>query len=468
MSAPVIFISYAREDERTARQVFANLVRAGFSPWLDKEHLDPGSQWEVEIPKAIKSSDVFLALVSSKSLKKNGYIKREIQIALAVLDEIPLGQTFVIPARLDDCRPEDHRLREVTWVDMFPSLNDGMRSITAAVRKHAAPAPTRADERLAMLQIKLEEFWRYGGKRVFNSLLAGSRIRELMAAAEMTDELKVRVGWLFGQRTPPAVSFAQFSSDGKLVMAEYANGVNLIWDVETGVLCNIGGVFLTNRFQSADGTRLLQALDRDGLIHSLVTDHAEPVRLVGHTAPIRVCAISDDATRIVTGAQDGTARLWDATTGELLMVMPGHPDWVTAVALSPDGKHAATASGAENARKAGDPRVRIWDLRPKRLKRLKALLRGHPPGLGLWDLAFSPSGDRLVSASIDGSVCLWDCDYWAKVADMRFHDTMVQSARFSPDGSKVVTASLDGYVVVWPVFSRIEAFDEAAAQLQNH
>src|SRR5262249_3118172 len=154
-----IFISYAREDERTALQVFTELVSAGFKPWFDRKNLDPGSQWGVEIPKAIKSSDVFLALVSSKSLNKDGYVQREVRLAFAVLDDLPIGQTFVIPARLDDCRPEDQRLREATWVDLFPSLKDGVRSIAAAVRKHAASAPTRADERLAMFQVKLEAFW---------------------------------------------------------------------------------------------------------------------------------------------------------------------------------------------------------------------------------------------------------------------------------------------------------------------
>jgi TIR domain-containing protein len=91
MSAPVIFISYAREDERTARHVFADLSRAGFSPWFDREHLEPGSQWDVEFPKAIKSSDVFLALMSSKSLNKNGYVQREIKLALAVLEAKVIG-----------------------------------------------------------------------------------------------------------------------------------------------------------------------------------------------------------------------------------------------------------------------------------------------------------------------------------------------------------------------------------------
>lgn len=456
MPAPMVFISYAREDEAVARQVFAELVRAGFGPWLDVENLGPGSQWEVEIPKAIKSSDIFLALMSSKSLNKNGYVQKEIQFAMRLVDELPLGQTFVIPARLDDCRPADHRLREATWVDLFPSVTEGMRPIAAAVRKHATRRATREDERLALLQIKLEAFWRDGGKRVFSSRTALPRILELMTAIT-NDELRARVAWLFGSRhgtfAQPPVSYAWFSSDSEFVAAEYTNGVNLVWQLEKGLLQTIAGPSVTNRFQSADGIRLLTPVKFDGLVWS--ADQVEPIRLVGHTAPIRVCAFSQDSICVLTGAQDGTARLWDATTGETLMVMDGHPDWVTAVALSPDGKYAVTGSGSTNS----DQRIRLWDLGTKKLK---AMLRGHPPGPGLWDLSFSPSGDKLVSASLDGSVCLWDCDYWAKAADMQFHNAIVHSARFSPDGSKIVTASLDGYVVIWPLFSRIESFDENA------
>ena len=89
MAQPLVFISYAREDESTAHRVFFDLKDAGFRPWFDKVHLAAGEVWETEIPKAIKSCDFFLPLLSSTCLDKDGYVQRELQFGLAVLDDIP-------------------------------------------------------------------------------------------------------------------------------------------------------------------------------------------------------------------------------------------------------------------------------------------------------------------------------------------------------------------------------------------
>ena len=48
-------------------------------------------------------------------------------------------------------------------------------------------------------------------------------------------------------------------------------------------------------------------------------------------------AFSPDGTRILTGCEDNTARLWDAATGKPLATLAGHRAPVSAVAFSPDG-----------------------------------------------------------------------------------------------------------------------------------
>jgi len=63
---------------------------------------------------------------------------------------------------------------------------------------------------------------------------------------------------------------------------------------------------------------------------------------------------SPDGTRILTGSQDSTARLWDAATGETVATLTGHEDSVMAAAFSPDGRRVLT--GAE------DWTARLWEL----------------------------------------------------------------------------------------------------------
>jgi len=51
-----VFISYAREDSNAAKSLYEDLKKANLNPWLDKESILPGQNWESEIGKAIKNS----------------------------------------------------------------------------------------------------------------------------------------------------------------------------------------------------------------------------------------------------------------------------------------------------------------------------------------------------------------------------------------------------------------------------
>jgi len=124
-----VFISYARGDLDTANRLRDDFEDAGIKIWLDKENLLPGQDWKLAIREAMEESDFLIILLSSHSLKKRGYIQKEMRMALDLLGEFPKGKTFIIPVRIDDCKPEDEELRNLQWADLFPSYENGLNKI---------------------------------------------------------------------------------------------------------------------------------------------------------------------------------------------------------------------------------------------------------------------------------------------------------------------------------------------------
>ncbi|MDB9388083.1 SUMF1/EgtB/PvdO family nonheme iron enzyme [Microcystis aeruginosa] len=108
-----IFLAHASEDKPAVLALYDRLKQAGYKPWLDKKDLIPGQIWRDEIPKAIKASQIFLACLSGKSANKQGYIQRELRIALDTFGEMLPGTIFFIPMRLEECEIPDLRLAEV-------------------------------------------------------------------------------------------------------------------------------------------------------------------------------------------------------------------------------------------------------------------------------------------------------------------------------------------------------------------
>jgi len=134
-----IFLSYAHEDLSAARKVYAALsATPGIEVWFDKESLKPGEIWSREIRSAIANADSFLLLLSRCSTAKRGFIQREVREALNVLAELPEGEVFVIPARLDDCEPHFEELARLHYVDLFPDFAGGLARIVHSVTSRAA------------------------------------------------------------------------------------------------------------------------------------------------------------------------------------------------------------------------------------------------------------------------------------------------------------------------------------------
>lgn len=116
------------------RELYYRLSEAGFQPWLDERDLLPGQDWNLEIKKAVRSSDVVIVCLSKSAVNKTGFLQTEIKFALDIADQHPEGHIFVIPLRLDQC-DVPFRLSTWQWANMFEQ--DGYEKLVKTLHAKA-------------------------------------------------------------------------------------------------------------------------------------------------------------------------------------------------------------------------------------------------------------------------------------------------------------------------------------------
>src|SRR4051794_18393165 len=94
---PLVFLSYAKEDRAKAIRIYEQLKKLNLRPWLDQHHLTPGQDWDLTIRQAITRCRLFLVLLSDRSINKQGYVQREIRLALRIAEEQPQGKVYIVP-----------------------------------------------------------------------------------------------------------------------------------------------------------------------------------------------------------------------------------------------------------------------------------------------------------------------------------------------------------------------------------
>jgi serine/threonine protein kinase len=167
----------------------------------------------------------------------------------------------------------------------------------------------------------------------------------------------------------------------------------------------------------------------------------------GHTRLVSSVAFSADGERLVTGSEDKTAKVWNATTGEQLLTLQGHKGYVVSAAFTPDGQRIVTGGGEWGLGiKPGE--AKVWDATTGQ----QLLdLQGH--NYTVWSVAISPDGKRLVTGAAErgygpGEVKVWDAATGDELLTLPYTEN-ARSVAFSPDGQRIVTGSAQLKVKVW-------------------
>jgi WD40 repeat protein/DNA-binding XRE family transcriptional regulator len=243
-----------------------------------------------------------------------------------------------------------------------------------------------------------------------------------------------------------AVSGIGFSPDGELLSTIDSSGLPRLWEVSSGDLLYIDSGIQTasimrsgtdfspsgNRWAYASGKNLAKIRQiREPL--SIMQTSIFPDRfLIGHSAPVMDTVFSPDGTQIATGSMDGTARLWDATTGESLITLSGHTLPVTHLAFLAGGKNLATTSQ--------DNTTRIWDISPAGNREVLTFVDPQVPGIE--SVTYSPDG-RLLSTIASIYSIVHDATTGEVISETPTSFTS-GSSTISPDGKYLAVYNPDG------------------------
>ncbi|KAI9861262.1 MAG: hypothetical protein M1813_005435 [Trichoglossum hirsutum] len=179
----------------------------------------------------------------------------------------------------------------------------------------------------------------------------------------------------------------------------------------------------------------------------------------GHSRSVSSVTFSHDSARLASASFDGVIKFWDASSGECLQTFKGHNYSVNSVTFSHDSAWLASAPSVGG--------VKIWDVSSGECLQT---LKGHGDSVNsvalhhsVSSVAFSYDSARLASASVDGTVKIWDAGSGECLQTLEGHSNSVNSVTFSHNSARLASASDDGTVKIWDAGS-----DKYLQTLESH
>lgn len=240
---------------------------------------------------------------------------------------------------------------------------------------------------------------------------------------------------LFGWRTARA---ERLGASRELALAAINN---LEVDAERSALLALQALETANTLEARNA--LHQALPELHLLRTLPPHEGGAVDVV----------FSPDGDRFASMGNAGEVRVWETASGQPLFTLQDEGlELGNSIAFSLDGRFLATA---------GVTRVILWDAATgDKLFTLVGKSVGTTMGynLGVGQISFSPDGQRLAAANLDGVAKVWDLASQAELLALPPVELPAKAIAYSPNGRFLATGGDEGIVAVWDAIAGTQMY----------
>ena len=237
---------------------------------------------------------------------------------------------------------------------------------------------------------------------------------------------------------------ASFSPDGTKILTANEERRACLWDAKTGELIRLFDAPTANISDASfdpSGTRILIAMRdfvrRIGELRVFDTSTGELLLTLPQESTVWTARFDRDGKRIVAACGNDQLVFWDASTGKLLTTIQ------SSIAYGVNfHSNGLLASGHR------DGVARLWD------PETGQLIKEFPGHAGpVHGIAISPDGRRMISSGVDAKVIVWDLGSKEQLLTLNGHQDEVRAVAFSPDGNLIVTGSDDRTACIWDASS---------------